>query len=272
VKRAPATAKLNLALVVGPRRDDGLHELATVFQRVDLADRIAVEPAPKLRVEGFPEDTLVRGALEALAEAAAGIHAWEARIWKRVPVGAGLAGGSSDAATALRLANETLPKPLSPPSLHMLAAELGADVPFFLTSGPQLGAGVGADLEPVNLPQDYWIVLLLPHGERKSSTGDVYAAFDARDGAEGWEDRRAELARALAEVKRPRDLGALPHNDLASSPFAEELIGLGAFRADVSGAGPTVYGLFHHRREAVAAEREMRRHGRTWITVPTWYG
>jgi shikimate kinase len=73
-------------------------------------------------------------------------------------------------------------------------------------------------------------------------------------------------------VRRPRDLASLPPNDLATSPLAEDLLGLGAFRADVSGAGPVVYGLFLHREPAVAAERELRRYGRTWLTVPTWYG
>jgi 4-diphosphocytidyl-2-C-methyl-D-erythritol kinase len=269
VRRAPATAKLNLALVVGPQRDDGRHEVATVLQRLDLADRIAVEPGPKLRVEGFPDDTLVRRALEALAEAAGADTSWEARIWKRIPVAAGLGGGSSDAATALRLANETLPEPLPPKKLHELAAGLGTDVPFFLCSGPQLGEGAGADLSPLDLPQDYWVLLLLPHGVTKRSTAAVYAAFD---GGAGYEERRAQLERALDEVQRPRDLAAFPPNDLASSPLAEELLRLGAFRADVTGAGPTVYGLFHHRRDAAAAERELRRLGRTWITVPTWYG
>ena len=272
MRRVPATAKLNLALVVGPRRADGRHEIATVFQRLDLADRIAIEPGDKLRVEGFPEDTLVRRALESLAEAAGVEPLWEARIWKRIPVAAGLGGGSSDAATALTLANELLSEPLPPQGLHELAAGLGADVPFFLTSGPQLGKGIGDDLTPLDLPQDYWVLLLLPHGAAKGSTGDVYAEFDARNGADGWEGRREELERTLAEVRRPRDLAALPPNDLAASPIAEELLSLGAFRAGVTGAGPTVYGLFHHRPQAVAAERELRRHGRTWITVPTWYG
>ena len=272
MRRAPATAKLNLALVVGPRRDDGRHEVVTVLQRLDLADRIAVEPAPGLRVTGFPEDTLVRSALESLAEVAGVEPRWEARIWKRIPVAAGLGGGSSDAATALRLANETLPQTLPPERLSELAAGLGADVPFFLTSGPQLGKGIGADLTPIDLPQDYWVVLLLAHGAAKGSTGDVYLEFDARDGGSGWDARRDELERALSEVQRPRDLANLPRNDLTSSPLADELLGLGAFRADVTGAGPTVYGLFHHRREAAAAERELRRHGRTWISVPTWYG
>jgi 4-diphosphocytidyl-2-C-methyl-D-erythritol kinase len=272
VRRAPATAKLNLALVVGPRRDDGRHEVATVLQRLDLADRVAVAPAPKLRVEGFPEDTLVRGALESLAEAAGVEPRWEARIWKRVPVAAGLGGGSSDAATALRLANETLVEPLSPDDVLKVAAALGADVPFFLTSGPQLGVGAGDELTALELPQDYWVVLLLPHKARKASTTAVYAAFDARAGEDGYAERRARLDEALAQVSRPRDLAALPPNDLASSPLAEEMARLGAFRADVSGAGPVVYGLFHHRERARAAERELRPQGRTWLTVPAWYG
>ena len=272
MNRAPATAKLNLALVVGPLRDDGRHEVVTVLQRIDLADRVAIETAPALRVEGFPDDTLVRSALERLAEAANAETRWHAQIWKRVPVAAGLGGGSSDAATALRLANGTLAEPLPPERLHELAAELGADVPFFLTSGPQLGTGTGADLEPLELPQDYWVLLLLPEDEHKPSTAAVYADFDGRDGAEGFDERRARLHEGLAAVKRPTDLAMLPSNDLAASPHAERLLELGAFRADVSGAGPAVYGLFLHRAQAAAAAREMRSLGRTWITVPTWYG
>src|SRR6187399_1065069 len=189
MRRAPATAKLNLALVVGPTRDDGRHEVATVLQRLDLADRVAVEPATQLRVEGFAEDTLVRRALEGVAEAAQVEPHWRATITKRIPVAAGLGGGSSDAATALRLANATLPTPLDPGALHELAAALGADVPFFLRQGPQLGRGDGTELEPLLLPQDYWIALLRPHGERKTSTADVYAAFDARRGGDGFDER-----------------------------------------------------------------------------------
>ena len=269
MNRAPATAKLNLALVVGPLGDDGRHEVATGLQRIDLADRVAVEPAAALRVDGFPDDTLVRRALERLAEAAAVEPCWRAQIWKNVPVAAGLGGGSSDAATALRLANETLPEPLPPDRLLELAAGLGSDVPFFLTSGPQLGTGTGTELEPLDLPQDYWVVLLLPRDEQKQSTASVYAEFGRAD---GFDERRARLLDALDAAKRPGDLAALPPNDLASSPHAERLLELGAFRADVSGAGPAVYALFLHRDEATAAERELRALGRTWITVPAWYG
>ena len=270
--RAPAPAKLNLALVVGPTREDGKHEVATVLQRIDLGDRVAIAAAPGLRVTGFAADTIVGDALAALAAAAGVEPRWRATIVKRIPVAAGLGGGSSDGATALRLANDTLPAPLSGERLRALAATLGADVPFFLVDGPQLGRGDGAELTPLDLPQDYWIVLALPRGARKDSTAAVYRSFDERDGTQGWGQRRDALERALAAVRRPRDLAALPPNDLASSPLAAELLGLGAFRADVTGAGPTVYGLFHHRHRAEAARRALRTAARTWLTVPVWYG
>src|SRR5205823_8771463 len=217
----------------------------------DLCDRVQLEPAPHLEVHGFAEDTLVESALERLAAEAEVEPRWSARLTKRIPVAAGLGGGSSDAATALRLANETLPEPLSADRLEAVAGRLGADVPFFLASGPQLGEGSGADLSPLELPQDYWVVLVLPRGRRKASTAAVYAAFDERGGGDGFAERRALLERWLGRVRRPRDLAALPANDLASSPVAAELRRLGAFRADVSGAGPVVYGLFHHRDRAV---------------------
>jgi len=270
--RAPAPAKINLALVAGPLRHDGKHELLTVYQRVGLADRIELEPAERLRVDGFEGDTLVRDALELLAAHAAVDRRWRVRIEKRVPVAAGLGGGSSDAATALRLANETLDVPLSQEELRDLAAGVGADVPFFLTDGPRLGSGDGTTLGRLDLPQDYWVVLVLPKDAHKSSTAAVYAAFDERGGAHGWGERRDALLDALERVRRPRDLAALPSNDLASSPVADELRAAGSFRADVSGAGPAVYGLFHHRQEARAARRALERFGRTWITAPAWYG
>ena len=166
----------------------------------------------------------------------------------------------------------TLERPLPAEELHALAASIGADVPFFLVDGPQLGRGDGSELTPLDLPQDYWVLLLLPHGAAKESTAAVYARFAERDGSAGAGERFAALDAALAAVRRPRDLAALPPNDLASSPYAAELLALGAFRADVTGAGPVVYGLFHHRRTAAAARRAHRRHGRTWLTVPVWYG
>ena len=271
MRRLPAPAKLNLALVVGPRGVDGLHEVATVYQAIDLADRVAIGPAPALTISGFRPDTMVRRALTLLAERAGVAPRFAARIEKRIPVRAGLGGGSSDAATALRLGNELLGRPLDAGALALIAADLGADVPFFLAPGPKLGEGGGSALTPLRLPQDYWVTVVLPAGESKASTAAVYDEFDARAGGAGFEERRARLREALARVRRPRDLAVLPPNDLASSPVAETLRRLGAFRADVSGAGPAVYGLFHHRPAAARAARALRRLGRTWVTLPAWY-
>lgn len=263
---ASAPAKINLALVVGPTRPDGLHEVVTILQRVELADTVSLESAPDLRVEGFADDTIVRAALVAVAAASGVEPHWRARIEKRVPVAAGLGGGSSDAATALRLAAELLGNPLSPGTLHELARSLGADVPFFLEPGPKLGSGDGTTLEPLELPQAYAVVLLLPHGETKRSTGEIYSRYD---GAEGFADRRAAVL-AVAAAGRGADLAALPANDLARSPYAAVLRGLGAFRADVSGAGPTVYGLFAERAAAERAAAEIEPLGRVWLTAPAW--
>jgi 4-diphosphocytidyl-2-C-methyl-D-erythritol kinase len=272
VTRVPATAKLNLALVVGPRRDDGKHEVATVLQRIAIADRITLRPSETLRIDGFAEDTLVTSALELLADTAGVPPRWAVRIDKRLPVAAGVGGGSSDAATALRLANETLEAPLPDDALHAIAAQIGADVPFFLRSGPHLGTGDGTQLERLDVPQDYWVVLVVPHHVRKRSTAEAYQAFDERGGADGYQARRSELAETLASVRRTRDLGSLPANDLATSALADEMRALGAFRADVTGAGPAVYGLFLRRVDAAASRRKLASVGRAWLTIPAWYG
>ena len=257
MREASAPAKINLALVVGELRPDGKHEVATVLQRIDLADRIWLEQAEEVEVHGFPEDTLVRDALTAIGATA------RVRIEKRIPVGTGLGGGSSDAATALRLANELLPEPLPSRRLHDVAAALGADVPFFLAEGPQLGTGDGTELSPVPLPSDYTVVLVLPERAQKSSTANVYAAFS---GQEGFAERRAALFAAL----EAGDISALPSNDLASSPIVDELRELGAVRADVTGAGPAVYGLFADAAQAEVAREALAGRGQTWLAKPAW--
>lgn len=267
-RTALAPAKLNLALVVGPLRDDGKHEVVTVLERLALADTVSVRRAPVTDVTGYAGDTLVRAALEAVTDANRGTVFFEARIEKRIPVAAGLGGGSSDAATALLAANDLVDAPLPTRALEELAAGLGADVPFFLHLGSQLATGAGTILRPVALPRAYTVLLALPQGAGKRSTADVYAAFDARCGDAGFDGRRAALLEALEVCVEVEDLARLPANDLASSPLAAELHTLGAVRADVTGAGPVVYGLFVDRSEAAAAAAALGDRAETWITTP----
>lgn len=264
-----APAKVNLALVVGPRRRDGKHEVVTVAEKLALADTIGLATAEHLTVDGFDDDTLVRAALRSLAERVGVKPAFAATIDKRIPVASGLGGGSSDAATALRLANELLGEPLTAPALVEVAALLGADVPLFLQPGPVVGTGDGTTVVPVELPRDYHVVLWLPDGATKASTADVYRRFDAVGGDAGFPERRAALESRLRDVHRAADLAALPANDLASSPYVRALLELGAFRADVSGAGPTLYGLFGDAAQAGAAAGALRARGRVWLTTPT---
>lgn len=265
---APAFAKINLALVVGPRRADGKHEVVTVLQRIDLHDTITLTAADDLSVDGFAEDTIVGRTLATLARSAGVTPKWHVHIEKRIPVAAGLGGGSSDAATALALANETLDEPLPIDDLHRLACGIGSDVPFFLHQGAKVATGDGTVLAPVEVPSEYVVLLVVPNGVTKDSSGAVYAEFDARAGETGFAARSADVHHALAAVKTAADLAALPANDLASSPLAQDLAASGAFRADVSGAGPTVYGLFTETAEAESAARRLERLGRTFVVRP----
>jgi 4-diphosphocytidyl-2-C-methyl-D-erythritol kinase len=269
VSSAKAFAKINLGLVVGPLRPDGKHEVVTVLVSVDLHDTVEVEPtsSPEVVVEGV-EDTIVRRALVALARRSGEARGWRVGIDKRIPVAAGLGGGSSDAAAALRLANELSATPLPDHELHAIASQIGSDVPFFLHGGPSLAAGDGSELTPLALPFDLWVVLVLPFGVAKDSTGAVYDEFDARGGAAGFDERRTALLDAVGRVRRASDIAALPGNDLASSPVADELVGLGAFRADATGAGPAVYGLFEDERDARDAARMLESSGATWVVRP----
>jgi len=265
-----AYAKVNLALVVGERRLDGLHEVATVLQRIDLADDVELEPVEGLSVEGFPEDTLVRVALERLAEESGVEPAWRVRITKRIPVAAGLGGGSADAGVVLAAANAALGRPLSRERLIELAASVGSDVPFFLEPAPKLGEGAGERLTALQLPQEFTVVVAVERGAEKRSTAEVYRRFDELGGGPGFAGRRGALTDALWRG----DLAALPPNDLAEAagrPQAvADLAAAGAFRADVSGAGPAAYGLFRERAEAEAAAAGLCARADVWVAKPVW--
>lgn len=266
-------AKINLSLVVGPLRADGYHEVATVLQRIDLHDRIELETGPQLEVTGFSGDTLVALALTRLAEAAGVEPHWRVTLEKAIPVASGLGGGSADAATALVLANRTLPSPLDAASLGAVAVSVGSDVPFFLEPGPKLAEGRGERLTPLALPRGYRIVVALADGAVKASTGEIYGRFDELGGGAGFDERREQLRAGLRACARASNLARLPGNDLAAAAgggggLVELLLGAGAFRADVSGAGPCVYGLFVDGRDAERAAAGLPPGTRTWVVAP----
>jgi 4-diphosphocytidyl-2-C-methyl-D-erythritol kinase len=270
--RALAPAKINLGLFVGPARADGRHELATVMQSISLADELTLEAAPagaerdEVVCPGVAGENLAARAL-ALFRAATG---WDAgwlrlRIAKRVPVAAGLGGGSADAAATLRLARAA--SGLGDMDLlHVLAAQLGADVPAQVAPGRWLATGAGELLDKLPDPVSPLGVLVLAVGT-ELSTAEVYASFDrlapARD-AFFLEDRRRALQAALELGAALPAAADLLHNDLQAAavalcPEIERALAqareAGAEVAFVSGSGPTVVGLFARANGLARAQR-----------------
>jgi 4-diphosphocytidyl-2-C-methyl-D-erythritol kinase len=195
-----AHAKLNLNLEVHGRRADGFHELSTVFQAVSLHDLLMVEPAESTDLNGGLPDDLVLRAQRALEAAAGRSLPARFRLVKRIPAGAGLAGGSSDAAATLRALSALYGLNVD---LEPLAAELGADVPFFLRGGTALGTGKGENLTALPPPAGCYAIAWPGFS---LSTASVFQAWDEVGGegenqllraAIAVEPRLAEFARTL---------------------------------------------------------------------------
>jgi 4-diphosphocytidyl-2-C-methyl-D-erythritol kinase len=256
-----AFAKLNVILHVGPPREDGLHPLCSLFASIDLADEVyggAAESGPDtVECAGVEGRNLALDAIAAFrdrtGEPAGPVRI---RIDKRVPVAAGLGGGSADAAAALRIVNRMSGLPLGTAGLRELAAGVGSDVPSQVEPCHALVQGVGEQVERVELPA--LVAVLLP-GRDGLPTGDVYAEFD-RLGGRRLELDPAEL-RGIASGP-PRQLAAALENDLEPAALSlrpelaatlERLREAGALGAAVSGSGPTCFGLFETGEAAKAA-------------------
>jgi 4-diphosphocytidyl-2-C-methyl-D-erythritol kinase len=250
IVRAPA--KLNLCLYLGGRRDEGLHELRSLFCPLLLSDRIelaaAVGEADEVLCTGVEGPNLVGVALEAMRARGWRHEPLRVEIEKRIPVAAGLGGGSADAAAVLRLAGDQIP------DLPGLALGLGADVPSQLDPAFALVGGAGEVIEPLPVPAEFGVVLI--PDDDGLDTGAVYAEADSlglgRDAAE-LDRLAAELRTAAAAGRSPLEYAGLLVNDLEQAAIslrpriAEVLAALeevGAARALVAGSGPTAFGLF----------------------------
>jgi 4-diphosphocytidyl-2-C-methyl-D-erythritol kinase len=259
--RAPA--KLNLCLYVGPRRDDGLHEIRSLFEPLELADelRISQAEADEVICEGIEGPDLTATALAALRE-----HGWNGpplriEVSKQVPVGAGLGGGSADAAAVLRLAMGEVE------GLRSIAARIGADVPSQLQPRPCLVAGAGEVIEPAPPPGEHAVVLI-PQAEGLA-TAAVYAEADRLGSPRGdaeLEAIRRRLRDAVDEGGSPLDYREHLVNDLQAAaislrPEIEDALGAleeaGAAHAMVTGSGPTAFGLYPTSDQAATAAAEL---------------
>ena len=248
---ALAPGKVNLSLFVGAPREDGLHPLVSVVQAVTLADELTLEPAAVEEVicPSVEGENLAARALARFREATG----WDGppqrlTIVKRIPVAAGMGGGSADAAATLRLAAHAAGG-ADPALLHELAAGLGGDVPSLLSPGRVLMTGAGEHVARLPDPEPFGLVIL--PSAAALSTPAVYGEFDRLGGAHSAEELEALEAEALA--------GAVPPvNDLqdaarALCPAIDDSLFPGAM---VSGSGPTVFAIYESltaARDAAAA-------------------
>ncbi|MGN6188512.1 MAG: 4-(cytidine 5'-diphospho)-2-C-methyl-D-erythritol kinase, partial [Conexibacter sp.] len=268
---ALAPGKTNLCLFLGQTRADGLHELVSAIEPLSLADELTLEPLPGgALVAAAPgagdmgcaagEDEVVCAGVEGPNLAGAALVAfrdasgWEGpplrlTIVKRVPVAAGMGGGSGDAAAALRLVAHAAGRAADDPLLAQLAPRLGADVPSQIAPGPVLVGGAGEDVRPLPpLPPHGVLVLPSPHA---LSTPDVFRESDRlglpRDAAD-LADRRAVVEAALARGELPPLVNDLEAAARSLCPSIGDALAAaraaGADHALVSGSGPTVVGLF----------------------------
>jgi 4-diphosphocytidyl-2-C-methyl-D-erythritol kinase len=258
-----APAKLNLCLYLGRPREDGLHELCSLFEPLALADLIAVSPAERDEVvcPGVVGENLAARALAELRK-----RGWEREplrieIEKKVPVAAGLGGGSGDAAAVLRLATGEVA------GLPELALELGADVPSQLRPALALVRGAGERIEPLPAPAEHAAVLL--PGGGGLDTAAVFAEADRLGlgrGAEELDDLATRLGQVAGAGASPLDYPDLLVNDLEPAALSlrpaigealEALRGAGAPQAILSGSGPTAVGLFPDLAGAQAAAARL---------------
>lgn len=256
-----APAKINIFLRVLGKRADGFHEISTLMQPVSLYDEVTIEVSSGSGItlestEGAPsgpENIAFRAASLFLEETGIDVRV-SIKLRKNTPSGAGLGGGSSDAATVLMGLNDLLEAGLDDATLMELAARLGSDVPFFILRRPALATGRGEILDPVDLPAfDYVLVnpgVVVP-------TARVYSNLDLTKSLEN-----SNLTVSVETLEGPENLVKILHNDLEGvtvsdhpvvNALKDRLIEAGALGSLMSGSGPTVFGVFSGRDAASAA-------------------
>jgi len=270
--RLRSLAKINLDLRVLHKRPDGYHELRTVFQTISLADTIEIEHRrgrTRIDLESNIniQDNLITKAAEFVLRASRAKGQLRIRLNKRIPMGSGLGGGSSNAATILLALPALLKKSLPFEKLLELAAELGSDVPFFLLGGTAVGLGRGTELYPLpDIPASPGL-LLTP--EIHSSTRAAYAALEREvlDEPPAPIIRNFQTFTLLASPPAP-DPRSRSLNDFEPVVFAQhphlksmkrKLLQLGAGRAMMTGSGSAVFGLFQNREVRDRAAGQLRK-------------
>lgn len=269
--RLRAFAKVNYALEVRGVRPDGYHEISTVMQSISLADEVEIEHAergfelvvgPEGVEVGPPEENTVYKAWAWMSERVGEELPVRVRLNKKIPAGAGLGGGSADAAAALVGFNKLFRLGLSDAELRKGGLLVGADVPFCIGGGTALGEGIGEILSSLPAPPQHHLVVVKPAAG--AETARIYGAYDERPGESSpsvapviealWAGDVDALARSLGNDLAPVTEGLVPEVRV----LEEQLLRAGALGAAMSGTGTAVYGIFASEVEARAATDGLR--------------
>ena len=268
-------AKLNLHLRIIRRRKDGYHELLTLFHRISLADTIAMRKnsrgfrlttnIPSLETG---EGNLITKAYRALQKKFPGLGGVSVRLIKRIPLGAGLGGGSSNAANFLLGMKRLFRLRISQKEFSLMGKSLGADVPFFLSeAGQAMAWGIGEKLQKGPRGAALWFLLLVT--DQGLNTKKVYQklAWKGRPLSLTKEKRIARILRSFLERRRVREAAGLAKNDLETPAFRlmpsipkalAVLKGLGAPMALMSGSGATVFAVFSGHKEVLDLSKRLK--------------
>ncbi len=267
-----AFAKINLSLRVAERRGDGFHEVRTIFQGIDLADRVICESRRGAfeivcATRGVPADrtNLVWKAAQGLWDAAGreGLpRGARVTLDKRIPIKAGLGGGSSDAAAALFALRRAWKLKIADDALHAIAANLGSDVPYFFVGGTALGLGRGEEVYPLDDLPRLWVVLIFP--PFGIATADAYEWLGEMRGRTSLGSAPSYLEQTWLGRVVPlvNDLeGPVIERHPVVAKLKDRLMKMGAAMAAMSGSGSTVFGVFETARVAEAAAKKLRQSG-----------
>ncbi len=276
-----AYAKINIGLHILGKRTDGFHDIETVFHQINLYDTIALHEAdsditfrcddPTLPIDAT---NLCIRAARLLMDITGSANGVEIHLQKRIPVGAGLGGGSSDAAAVLKGMRKLFGLDISNAELRTLAASLGSDAPFFIDGGSAYATGRGELLETLDLDIPAWILVATP--PVSISTAWAYSAVNPTNSTTAREDLRT----VLTEYFRRHDaLCSRLRNDFEPIVFEHypevaaikhQMLDAGADVALMSGSGSSVFGLFQDEQRAQATEEQLRRDYRTSLTEPSF--
>ncbi len=267
-----APAKINLSLFVEEKREDGFHNIKTIFQTISLYDKIKIFPSEGLSVSCSSirhKENLVYKACLSLLKYTEYKKGAKIIIKKHIPISAGLGGGSSDCANTILGLNRFWDLSLSKNSLKKIGGSLGADVPFFLERGTCLGEGIGTELTKLHpIPDCFFLLVFFPF---KVSTKEVYEKVKSQKSRVktqelGVRSQKIEDMILAIENGNLEGIARNLHNDLESVTFnidpeiskiKEYLIKEGALNALMSGSGPTIFGIFKKKMDAIVIKKRL---------------